>query len=70
MVNRLLHNVELAGSDTVETVDQLRDALSFMSDDVTGDTYLAETLVVELLAEKLSDGSLAYSVNIRKAEPV
>jgi len=65
MVNSFSHKVEVQGRETVETVQQLRDALESMTD---SNQHLAESYVVELLCETLSDHSQAYSVRIRLAE--
>ena len=61
-MNTLLHRVDCESRVSVETVDQLIEALT----DQTLD--LDVTYVVEVLAETLSDGSVVRSVRIRPAE--
>lgn len=65
MSNALLHKVEVV-AETVETVQQMRDAIAHLA----GDTALFPGYRVELLSETLSDGSVACEVRIRLAERV
>jgi hypothetical protein len=70
-VNSLVHQVEIEASETVETVDQLIDWLTIYSDGGDGSAeHLAESYVVELVVEKLSDSSEKRSVRVRLAEPI
>jgi hypothetical protein len=69
MANTLLHRVEVLASETVETVRQLQGALGALQGPGRDDRHLSDTLVVELVAETLSDGSVAYALSLRKAEP-
>lgn len=68
MPNALVHQIETVDGLTVETVEQLRDALSYLVGQ--DDFNLSHSYRVELLAERLSDGSKAYEISIRKAEAV
>ena len=61
---------ELIEAESVETVKQLRDAIGAMQGPGRDDRYLDKTYRAELWAETLSDGSVAYSVVIREAEPI
>jgi hypothetical protein len=67
MTNSLVHKVSVADRHTVEDVQTLR---SILADWCEKDDPLDATYVVELLAEELSDRSVAYSVRIRLAERV
>lgn len=68
MSNVLIHRTVAAESETVETVKQLRQAISDLTS-VDGAMELDDTYVVELLQKTFSDGSLAFSIRIRLAEP-
>lgn len=67
-MNAFMHKTETREWHAVETVGQLRDALVDMGADT--DMELDKTYVVALMAETLSDGSTALSIQIRAAEQI
>lgn len=68
MANALLHDVRTEDAETVETARQLSLAVCTLADGEDHD--LDDTYVIERIAETLSDGSIARSIRIRKAERI
>lgn len=67
MANALVHEVQVIDGITVETTNQLIEAIRQHTGD---DLNLSHSYRIELIQERLSDGSLAFEIGIRKAEPV
>ncbi|HEX5508781.1 MAG TPA: hypothetical protein VFX37_09780 [Pseudolabrys sp.] len=65
-MNRLAHAVHTEAREAIESVKGLRDALEYMCG-IDADCALDATYTIELLAEKLSDGSVVHSISIRPA---
>lgn len=66
MVNRLANHVYAVDRLVVETAAELANAMHHFGKKL----QLDKTICVELLEETLSDGSKAYSIGVREAEPV
>lgn len=74
MANTLVHETTFIDTYTVEDVAQLLQALTALGESSGGieawKITLSYSYRVSLIQETLSDGSTAYEIEIRKAEPV
>lgn len=68
MANTLVHRTEIEESVTVETVGDLLEALAKLTGTEGAEMQLTRTYVVSLVAETLSDRSVAHSIQLREAE--
>jgi hypothetical protein len=62
--------VETLATETVETANQLQNALGAMQGSGHEDRNLSGTWVVELVCETTNDGAEAYEIRLRKATRV